>query len=85
MSTWQTIPPHGGKLIDLVLPPQDEAREREAAQNLPKVAIGTRELSDLEMMAVGRSRRSRASWVSGTTGRCWTRCTWRTACPGRSR
>jgi sulfate adenylyltransferase len=53
MSTWETIPPHGGKLIDLVLPPQEEAREREEAQNLPKVAIGTRELSDLEMMAVG--------------------------------
>jgi sulfate adenylyltransferase len=53
MSMRETIPPHGGKLIDLVLPPQDEARERDEAQKLPKVAIGTRELSDLEMMAVG--------------------------------
>ena len=49
----ETIAPHGGKLVDLVLS-EEEAEEAESgAQHLPKVAIGRRDLSDLEMMAVG--------------------------------
>jgi len=48
-----TIPPHGGTLIDLVLPPDRAAREAEEAANLAKVAVGAREMSDLEMLAVG--------------------------------
>jgi sulfate adenylyltransferase len=53
MTATETIPPHGGTLMNLLL----EAREAELAAadaaHLPKVEIGTRELSDLEMMAVG--------------------------------
>ena len=48
-----TIPPHGGTLIDLVLPPDQAAREAEEAANLAKVVVGAREMSDLEMLAVG--------------------------------
>src|SRR5437588_12604168 len=35
-----TIPPHGGTLIDLVLPPDQAAREAEEAANLAKVDVG---------------------------------------------
>src|SRR5438132_973977 len=49
----QTIPPHGGVLVDLLLARPEAERAAEEAEHLPKVAIGQRELSDLEMMAVG--------------------------------
>jgi len=53
MTSSETIAPHGGKLVDLVLPPDQAASEAAEAVNLPKVDVGTRELSDLEMLAVG--------------------------------
>jgi sulfate adenylyltransferase len=53
MTHAETIPPHGGKLIDLVLSPEEAARESQEAANLAKVDVGDRELSDLEMLAVG--------------------------------
>jgi sulfate adenylyltransferase len=53
MTTTETIAPHGGALVDLLLPPDLAARAEEEAEHLPKVGIGRRELSDLEMMAVG--------------------------------
>jgi len=49
----ETIAPHGGELIDLRLPPDEAERASAEAEHLPKVSIGRRELSDLEMMAVG--------------------------------
>jgi sulfate adenylyltransferase len=49
----ETIPPHGGELVDLRLPPDEIEQASEEAGHLPKVSIGRRELSDLEMMAVG--------------------------------
>jgi len=48
-----TIAPHGGKLVDLILPDDQAASEAAEAANLPKVDVGSRELSDLEMLAVG--------------------------------
>ena len=53
MSTPEPIPPHGGTLVDLVLPGREAERAAEEAQHLPKVTVGKRELSDLEMLAVG--------------------------------
>ncbi|HXF56324.1 MAG TPA: sulfate adenylyltransferase [Actinomycetota bacterium] len=51
--TGETIAPHGGTLVDLRLPP-DLAREAaEEARHLPKVPVSRRELSDLELLAVG--------------------------------
>src|SRR6266542_2959539 len=49
----ETIPPHGGTLVDLLLSTDEAERGADEAEHLPKVAIGRRELSDLEMMAVG--------------------------------
>jgi len=49
----ETIPPHGGVLVDLVLPKAEADRAVDEAEHLPKVEVGERELSDLEMLAVG--------------------------------
>jgi sulfate adenylyltransferase len=51
--TNETIAPHGGKLVDLLLPPEQAQRAAEEAERLPTVTVGKRELSDLEMLAVG--------------------------------
>ncbi|HCP62180.1 MAG TPA: sulfate adenylyltransferase, partial [Actinobacteria bacterium] len=52
-TTDEIIAPHGGTLVDLQLPKDEAERAAEEAAHLPKVAVGQRELSDLEMMAVG--------------------------------
>jgi ATP sulfurylase len=47
------IAPHGGTLVDLqVNGPEAESLEREA-ESRPKITVNERELSDLEMLAVG--------------------------------
>jgi len=51
--TEETIAPHGGQLVDLLLKGAEAERTLAEAEHLPKVNIGARELSDLEMMAVG--------------------------------
>src|SRR5438093_7936610 len=53
VSTNETIPPHGGTLVNLIAHENEAARQSAEAEHLPKVTIGRRELSDLEMMAVG--------------------------------
>jgi sulfate adenylyltransferase len=49
----ETIAPHGGTLVDLRLSKDEAGNAAAEAEHLPKVTIGLRELSDLEMMAVG--------------------------------
>jgi sulfate adenylyltransferase len=47
------IAPHGGTLVDLLVTgPEAESLERES-ENRPKITVNDRELSDLEMLAVG--------------------------------
>ena len=53
MTTNETIPPHGGTLVNLLLPEDQAAQATVEAEHLPKVSVGDRELSDLELMAVG--------------------------------
>jgi sulfate adenylyltransferase len=48
-----TTPPHGGTLRDLVVEPAEADSLREEASNLPTLVVSPRELSDLEMIAVG--------------------------------
>jgi sulfate adenylyltransferase len=48
-----TIPPHGGNLVDLVLTGSEAERAAEEAGQLPKLALGPREVADLEMLATG--------------------------------
>jgi sulfate adenylyltransferase len=47
------IAPHGGSLIDRVATGAEAQSLAEAAKSLPKLALGVRPLSDLEMIAVG--------------------------------
>ena len=53
MPTHETIAPHGGTLVDLLVPEADRAKLEEEARHFPKVVVNPRELSDLEMLAVG--------------------------------
>jgi sulfate adenylyltransferase len=49
----ETIAPHGGTLVNLLMDAAEAERATEQAEHLPKLSVGTRELSDLEMLAVG--------------------------------
>ena len=53
MTINETIPPHGGKLVNLLLNRDEAAQAESEATHLPKVTVAARELSDLEMLAVG--------------------------------
>jgi len=53
MPDHQTIAPHGGTLVDLLVPREQRDQARTEADNLPKLVVSERELSDLEMLAVG--------------------------------
>jgi sulfate adenylyltransferase len=48
-----TIAPHGGDLVDLLVPEDRREATRTEADHLPKLVVNARELSDLEMLAVG--------------------------------
>ena len=48
-----TIAPHGGDLVDLLVPEDRREATRAEANHLPKLVVNARELSDLEMLAVG--------------------------------
>jgi sulfate adenylyltransferase len=53
MLTEDTIPAHGGTLVDLVVAGEEAERLTAEADHHPKVRVSARELSDLEMLAVG--------------------------------
>ena len=47
------IAPHGGTLVNLLLPGPEAERAAEEARRYPALVVSQRELSDLEMLAVG--------------------------------
>ncbi len=51
--TNETIAPHGGMLIDLLVPEAEAGRLADEAARYPAVTVNERELSDLEMLATG--------------------------------
>ncbi len=53
MTTGETIPAHGGRLIDLVATGDEAAVLRERASGLQRVTLDSRSLSDVELLAVG--------------------------------
>jgi sulfate adenylyltransferase len=53
MSENETVAPHGGSLVDLMATGEPAAALTLEAANLPKIVVSDRELSDLEMLAVG--------------------------------
>ena len=48
-----TIAPHGGELVELLVPEALREATRAEAGHLPKLVVNARELSDLEMLTVG--------------------------------
>jgi sulfate adenylyltransferase len=53
MTTGETIPAHGGRLIDLLATGDQATALREKASSLPVVTLDSRSLSDLELLATG--------------------------------
>ena len=53
MSVHGLIPPHGGKLVNLVAEPARAAALKQQAGKLPRITLGEREQCDLELLAVG--------------------------------
>jgi sulfate adenylyltransferase len=53
MTTGETNPAHGGRLIDLVVSGDEAKTLREQAATRPVVTLNSRSLSDLELLAVG--------------------------------
>src|SRR5260370_2893152 len=47
------IAPHGGELVLNRASQAEQAELRELAQSLPQLVIGSRQLADLEMLAIG--------------------------------
>lgn len=47
------IPPHGGKLINRILPAEAAQELREKAREFPSLILNAREVSDVEMIAIG--------------------------------
>ena len=47
------IAPHGGELVLNMAGEQEQAELRERASSLPQVVVGSRQLADLEMLAIG--------------------------------
>jgi sulfate adenylyltransferase len=53
LTEYEIIAPHGGQLVDRAVPAEErEERLREAAE-LPKVSLGPRTISDLQMISTG--------------------------------
>lgn len=47
------IAPHGGTLVDRLVPEDEAAALRERAETLPRLVLDARELADLELVATG--------------------------------
>jgi len=47
------VPPHGGELVDRLVPDGERAERRREAAALPKVPLSSREVSDLIMIGMG--------------------------------
>jgi sulfate adenylyltransferase len=53
MESPESIPPHGGTLVDLLVSERDRDKLADEARNFPKLTVNERELSDLEMLSIG--------------------------------
>ena len=50
---YTAIEPHGGELVDQRVPEGERTERLQKAEELPKVVLGPRALSDLEMISTG--------------------------------
>jgi sulfate adenylyltransferase len=49
----ETVAPHGGTLVNLIVESHEAEKLAQEAEHHPKIKVNDRELSDLEMLAVG--------------------------------
>ncbi len=49
----QLIAPHGGELVLNMAGENERAELQERARSLPQILVGSRQLADLEMLAIG--------------------------------
>ncbi len=50
---YTAIAPHGGELVDRLAPEEERAERLQEAEGFPRVTVGPRTLSDLEMISTG--------------------------------
>src|SRR5580658_9131820 len=50
---FQTIAPHGGELVNRFVTEENRSAAAEAAATLPRIALNERQISDLELIAIG--------------------------------
>jgi sulfate adenylyltransferase len=53
IDTSALISPHGGRLVDLVVPPEEREAALRHAEALPRLALTARQLADMECLATG--------------------------------
>jgi len=51
--SYQTIPPHGGVLVNRIMSPDESADALKEADSLTEIKLDAREMADLEMISVG--------------------------------
>src|SRR5437764_8046336 len=49
----ELIAPHGGELVINMAGEKEQTELREHTRSLPQIAVGSRQLADLEMLAIG--------------------------------
>ena len=48
MSESKLIPPHGGKLVDRMVPEADAQKLKDAAASMPSITMSAKQVCDLE-------------------------------------
>ncbi|MDC4222788.1 MAG: hypothetical protein MPW15_00720 [Candidatus Manganitrophus sp.] len=77
--------PHGGRLINRFVDPKEVDRLTQKASQMKKIELTPREISDLELIAIGVFSPWKDSWEAPITRACWIGCGSRMASPGASR
>ena len=62
------IAPYGGRLVNLMVEPNDRAAAIDRAARMASIQLSPRSMCDLELMATGAFSPLNQSWVRPTTG-----------------
>ena len=68
------ISPWGGKLVNLLVPPDELEEARARAATLPSIQLSERAICDLELLATGGFSPLKASCARRITNECWRKC-----------
>jgi sulfate adenylyltransferase len=53
LTEYEIIAPHGGQIVDRAVPTEERGERLREASELPKVSLGSRTISDLQMISTG--------------------------------